>query len=90
MMSVRVCVCVRPCPRGMVSSSALGEGGPTAVSHTAVNTHWQPRRTSGFVIMKCSRLCKHTVKRWRDRGGGGGGLKYFKTIVTENVHAQLN
>lgn len=85
---MRVCQAL---PRGMVSSSALGEGRPTAVSHTAANTHWQPRRTSGFVIMKCSRLCKHTVKRWRDRiEGGGGGLKYLKTIVTENVHARLN
>lgn len=56
---VCVCVCLRQkkaLPRGIVSLSALSEERPTTVSYTAEDIHWQPRSTSGFLIMKCSRL----------------------------------
>ncbi len=49
-------------PRGVVSLSALGAGRPTTVSYTAEDIHWQPRSTSGFLIMKCSRLQSFPVQ----------------------------
>ena len=52
-----VCMC-QESPQGILPSSALGEGRLTTVSYTAEDTPLQPRRTSGFVIMKCSRLQK--------------------------------
>lgn len=51
-------------PRGVVSLSALSSGRPTTVSYTAEDIQWKPRSTSGFLIMKCSRLHKFsTVER---------------------------
>lgn len=58
-------------PQGMISLPALGEGRLKTASCTAEDVHWQLRSTSGFVIMKCSRLQTYAVQRGETEREGG-------------------
>lgn len=89
-------VCVLVCetqqkalPRGIVALSALSESRPTTVSYTAEDIHWQPRSTSGFLIMKHSRLQSFPVQIYRGEAARPPWTSAVRFVYREHFAPEL-